>query len=467
MGKISIFGLGGKSSIRQTLFADESNEVAVAKYDSKAEMGVAGINYYLPLSKNTFLINRLSASENGSLIMGEERNNQNIFFQSTAQSMRKYSVKEALSLSSKLSARHFVSAGLEYTHHFYDFYVEYFERSLGKMITNQDQAGNSGLVQLYGNWKYRINDNLTFVGGIHSLNNRLSNSWSVEPRAGVKWQITPTQRFNFGFGLHSQMESLLTYLVHRVDSSGVYDIPNKNLELAQSRHYVLGYENMLSPDLLLKVETYYQDLYNIPVENNPNSSYSLLNETVWYTDRELVNAGTGHNYGLELTLEKYLSRGYYFLFTASLYESKYRALDGILRDTRWNGNYVGNFLFGKEFALKSKPGRVKTIGINTRVSMIGARRFTPIDLGASRIKGYTVTLNDQAFKLRGDDIFVPNLSVTYRIDRKKTSHELKLDIQNITNNSGMVDMYYDHTTDRIEKLRQIPLLPVVLYTLEF
>jgi hypothetical protein len=44
---------------------------------------------------------------------------------------------------------------------------------------------------------------------------------------------------------------------------------------------------------------------------------------------------------------------------------------------------------------------------------------------------------------------------------------LKMDIQNIANCKGMVDMYYSNVTDRIEKIHQLPMLPVFIYTVEF
>ncbi|NOT38584.1 MAG: HAMP domain-containing histidine kinase, partial [Saprospiraceae bacterium] len=46
-------------------------------------------------------------------------------------------------------------------------------------------------------------------------------------------------------------------------------------------------------------------------------------------------------------LEKFYSKGYYFLFTTSIFESKYKASDGILRNTAFNGNYVVNLGEGK------------------------------------------------------------------------------------------------------------------------
>ncbi len=93
----------------------------------------------------------------------------------------------------------------------------------------------------------------------------------------------------------------------------------------------------------------------------------------------LVNNGTGENYGIELTLEKFYSKGYYFLVTASLFESKYTGSDGVYRNTAFNGNYVFNALAGKEFKIKEKH----ILALDVKFTYAGGKRYVPIDLAAS------------------------------------------------------------------------------------
>src|SRR5690606_29449536 len=155
------------------------------------------------------------------------------------------------------------------------------------------------------------------------------------------------------------------------------------LGLSKARHYVVGYENKVGQNLFMKLEAYYQDIYNVPVEDDPASSYSLINQVDGFADRVLVNKGTGHNVGIEMTLERYFADNYYFMITASVFDSKYKALDGVERNTLFNGNVVGNALFGKEFLIGSRNNTRKVIGVNARVSSLGGRRYTPVDLEAS------------------------------------------------------------------------------------
>lgn len=466
-GRFSLFGLGGLSELKHKMPSEENVEQIISTFNTRSELGVVGLRHMYPISSKTFVESTLSISENGSIYDQHELDEQEVLFLTGRDQMRKYAFKGRTVISSKPGLRHFFSAGIEYTRYVYDYYTEYYQKDPGRMVMEQNERGEAGLLQLFGSWKYRIHEDLTLMGGIHYMNNRLNGQESLEPRAGLKWQFTPSQSLNAGFGIHSQMESLPVYLVRQEVGEGLFTVPNRMLGFAKTRHYVIGYENRFTSNLNLKVEAYFQDLYNVPVENDPNSSFSLLNMAGWYTTRALINEGAGYNYGLEFTLERYFADSYYFLITTSLYESKYKAMDNRIRDSRFNGNYVGNFLFGKEFIFDKKPDCTKILSINTRLSLIGARRFSPIDLEQSRIKGYTMVDESRAFTLRGDDIFIANLAVAYRINRKKTSQEFKIDIQNLTNNHGMVDMYFDSATDDIEYIYQLPLLPVVTYTLEF
>src|SRR5690606_2677903 len=256
------------------------------------------------------------------------------------------------------------------------------------------------------------------------------------------------------------------YGVVRADDGREY-MPNKDIGFSKARHYVVGYENRLTPNLFFKAEAYYQQLFNVPVENDINSSYSLVNQDAGFSDRALVNEGTGKNMGVEITLERYFADNYYFMATASLYDSKYEALDGVERNSQFNGNYVGNIMGGKEFELNTSGAKKRTLGFNAKISLLGGRRYTPIDLEASIEKDATVFQEDKAFTKKGDDIFIANFAVTYRVDSRKISQELKLDIQNATNNNAKLRQFYNGNTDKIEYMDQLPLLPVIMYTIHF
>lgn len=466
-GTFSVFGLGGKSNIFEKEYADDDEEVLAQKGNYKANMGVIGMTQYWSLGSRTYLQNSVSLSQNGSGYLGHKPDGPDSFMRDDDMELEKQSFKVSSTFNHKFNASHTAQAGVIFTRHKFDFYNNYFDEETDQYLTDQRMKGEADQYQGFVSWKYRPVQDLSFVAGMHAQGVSMNNEISFEPRLSARWQFHPSQAFTAGFGIHGKMESLTNYYSIVEQEDGTTGMPNKKMDFSKARHYVVGYENKLSTNLFFKVEAYYQQLFNIPIENNPNSSYSLINQIDGFTDRTLVNDGTGKNMGIELTLERYFADNYYFLVTTSLFDSKYKAGDGIERNTLFNGNYIGNVLFGKEFKLNSKKGKNKVIGFSTKISSLGARRYTPINVAESAIQDETIYYEDQAFSKKGDVVFIANLAITYRIDNKKLSQELKLDIQNATNNAAKIGYFYNENTDKVESFDQLPLLPVVSYTIHF
>ncbi|HYF69662.1 MAG TPA: TonB-dependent receptor [Ohtaekwangia sp.] len=467
LGTFSVFGLGGKSNIFEKEYADDDEEVLAQKGNYKANMGIIGMTQYWSLNSSTYLQNSVSVSQNGSGYLGHKPDGQDSFVRDDDMELEKQSFKISSTFNHKFNASHTAQAGVIFTRHKFDFYNNYFDEETDQYLTDQRMKGEADQYQGFISWKYRPLQDLSLVAGMHAQGVSMNHEISFEPRVSARWQFHPSQAFTAGFGIHGKMESLTNYYSIIEQEDGTTGMPNKKMDFSKARHYVVGYENKLSQNLFFKVEAYYQQLFNIPIENNPNSSYSLINQIDGFTDRTLVNDGTGKNMGLELTLERYFADNYYFLVTTSLFDSKYKAGDGIERNTLFNGNYIGNVLFGKEFKLNSKKGKNKVIGFSTKISSLGARRYTPINVAESAMRDETVYYEDQAFSKKGDVVFIANLAVTYRIDNKKLSQELKLDIQNATNNAAKIGYFYNENTDKVESFDQLPLLPVVSYTIHF
>ena len=116
-----------------------------------------------------------------------------------------------------------------------------------------------------------------------------------------------------------------------MSSNQSYEASNLGLDNSRSFHYIFAHDWNLHPNWSLKTELYYQALDKIAVEAIP-SAYSALNEVSKFSlhrKGDLVNNGSGINYGVEMTLERYFNKNYYLLFSASRFESNYVASDGI------------------------------------------------------------------------------------------------------------------------------------------
>jgi len=463
-GTFSLIGLGGISHIDQTDQNDSTGEI-YGTYNSGANLGVVGL-------KNTYIVNprmyvksyvSVSSASNGG--EGKFLNADSVLFLAERELFTDNKLSFQSILNYKLNKKNMFQVGVTLTRMNYKFSYEDDYDEDGIMTSFFKSNGNANMMQSFVSWKHRINNKLTVVTGLHHTQFFLNDNYAIEPRAGLKYQVAKRHDFSAGFGMHSRMESVSTYLYNQIQSDGSYEYVNKELDFSKSAHYVLGYGFQINENMRLKTEVYYQHLYNIPVENDSSSQYSMINTTQGIPNVTMVNKGTGRNYGAELTLERFFHNNFYFLLTGSIYKSQYAALDGVLRNSRYDANFASNLLLGKEFNFGKKGN--KTIGINSKVSFLGGNRYTPIDLVASQNEGFTVRKLDEPFSTKGENVFILNLGLTYRVDKPKVSHSFKIDIQNLTNNQAVVSEYYNSRTETIEKGYQLSFIPNIVYTLKF
>ena len=463
-GTFSLVGLGGISYIDQTDENEETGEV-YGRYRFGANLGVVGLNHTFIVNPKLYIKSYVSASSASNGGEGHFLNKDSVLFFSERESFTDSKLAFQSILNYKANQKNLFQAGATLSHLTYNFFYEDDYDEDGVMTPFLKSKGAADMMQSFLTWKYRINNDLTFVSGVHHTHFFLNDNFAVEPRLGMKWQPAPRHNFSAGFGMHSRMESLSTYLYNELQEDGSYYFPNKTLDFTKSIHYVLGYGFRINEKLRLKTEVYYQHLYNVPVDSSSTGNFSLINYSQGIPGLELENDGTGRNYGVELTLERFFQNNFYYLATGSIYKSLYTANDGIERNSRFDANFASNLLLGKEF--KFGKNKNKTFGINTKVSYLGGNRFTPIDFEASKDAGYTIRQWDKPYSKKGDDVFILNLGLTYRVDKPKASHSFKIDIQNLTNNQAVVSEYYNSRTESIAYDYQLSLIPNIIYTIKF
>jgi outer membrane receptor protein involved in Fe transport len=178
----------------------------------------------------------------------------------------------------------------------------------------------------------------------------------------------------------------------------------------------------------------------------------------------LTNKGKGRNYGIEISLEKYLSNNFYFLLNNSIYEAKYTALDGVERNTRYNGNHVSNITAGKDFP---SPNGRRTIGANIKMIYAGGFRYSPIDFNRSIDEGYTIVDQEKAFSLQNPGYFRTDVRLSITWNRKSLTSTLSLDIQNVSNRQNIFNQYFDPFKGKIVNSYQTGIIPVLNYKVEF
>jgi hypothetical protein len=346
----------------------------------------------------------------------------------------------------------------------FDYYRREREGISQPLKESINTTDNTQTIQGFAQWQYRISNDFTLNAGAHYLRLLYNDKSSIEPRASLKWDISRKSSLAIGYGLHSQVQGLGVYFAEKNNPDGSVDYPNKDLDFTKSQHFVLSYNYLIARNLRLKTELYYQHLIDVPVSPDPASTFSTVNIVEEYVTNQLVNSGKGKNYGVEISLEKYLSNNFYFTASNSIYESKYTAADGVERNTRFNGKYIANITAGKEWVNSRKS---RTFGLNFKSIYAGGYRNIPVDIAASRQAGHIIADEKNAWTLQNPAYFRTDIRASLKWNRKHFTSTLSLDIQNLTNRENVYSTHYDLRAERYVYTYQTGIIPVLNYKIEF
>ncbi len=473
IGRFTLFGLGGTSNIKflhdkideTDLFADPTKDSYFT-----SNLGLIGLKHFIKISDKSYVNTVIGASYAASLynqdtISSSDGNASRVIENKTTRLHYNFNS----TFNSKVNSALFIKAGVlaEVMNLNLFFRDRQFNPSWKQIWDFNDYTT---LMQAFVNAKYNLNQKLTLNMGLHSQWLTLNGSFSLEPRVGLRYNMTPKSTFSAGYGLHSQMQPTDVYFYRSLKSDGTYDQSNKDLGFTRSHHFVIGYEVVPFSEWRVKTEIYYQILQNVPVPQVPGS-FSMLNTGASFMPNNqgyLENTGSGRNYGAELTVEKFFSKGYYGLLTGTLYQSKYKGSDGIERNTAFNGRFVYNVLVGKE--IKFGKAKRNAFSVDLKLTQAGGRYYTPVDLEASQTAREQVLKGDEyAFTVRNPDFFRMDVKagVTINSKKRKLSHSLFFDIQNVTNNKNVFAQRYNPVTKSINTAYQIGLFPNFVYKIQF
>ena len=471
IGKFTFFGIGALSTIDfKHDKVDSTDLFAIPNRDSyfTSEIGLLGVKHVIRVNEKSYFNTVVGVNYAGSNYLQDSLNPVKEPIRTVENLTKRANFTLNTSFNSKISAKLFIKTGViaELLSIKLKFRIR--ENSV-EWIELWDSNEKSGLIQAYVHSKYNFTNDLTLNLGLHTQLLTLNNSYAIEPRVGVKYQFSKSSNLSFGYGMHSQMQPLDAYFLQSGSQNNPQQL-NRGMDFSRSQQFVLGYEILPFKSWRFKTEVYYQYLSRVPVQKTP-TSYSMLNAgaTFFPNDKtDLVNEGTGENYGFELTIERFFNKGLYGLITGSIYESKYVASDGIKRNTAFNGQYVYNVLIGKEF----KVGKEKrnAIVLDVKFTHAGGRFYTPIDLELSQQYQYQVEKGDAyAFSEKYADFLRLDVKLGYTMNSKKRkiSQSWSFDINNVTNRKNIFAERFNSSTNTINSAYQIGFFPNFVYRLQF
>lgn len=467
--KAGTFSLWGLGFIDRAKSKEDTDTTTVWEYyediereDSRISTGVLGLTHKYFVGEKTYLKTVLSAStndltsENGRL----DDTFSNVFPTNDIR-YNTFNLRLSSFINHKFNAKHTNRTGIIASRLNYNIglkQAQVFGEELTEIV---DEMGSSYLFQAYSQSSFHLGKKLTINPGLHAQYFALSKKYSVEPRFGAVLQLNDRQSLNLGYGLHSQLEKLNFYF-SKIQTPSDIKQPNKDLDFSKAHHLVLGYNHQLGAHTRLRIEPYAQFLYNIPVV--PNSYYSFINlEDDFFVNEELVNEGKGRNIGVDVTLERFLNDGWYYLATASVFDSKYQGGDAIWRDTRFNKGFVGNVLIGKEWTV----GKKNLFSASAKWTYFGGDRIHPIDREASLASRDIVEDYSRAFETQKPNSNMLHLTFTYRVNKPRHASLWSLQILNALATKEQYGYKYNFSAHTIDKDEVTIIVPNLSYKIEF
>jgi hypothetical protein len=367
------------------------------------------------------------------------------------------------SFNHKYSSKHTNKTGITYTRMIYDTHMKLAPFDTKPLETISEGDGHTDLLSAYTTSSFDLSNKFSFTLGVNGQLLTLNNNWTLEPRVAFKWQPSSKSSFALAYGLHSRMEKMDVYFV-KTKATGD-KLVNKDLDFTKAHHIMLSYNYRIADDMNLRIEPYFQQLYDVPVI--ADSSYSILNRNLFYVEDALVNKGKGRNIGVDITFEKYMTKGLYYMITASVFNSKYCGGDGVWHNTKYNRNFIVNGLIGKEWMVGRSKQNI--LSVNLKLTVQGGDRYSPVDEQATLAHPDKETQYDEtkAYSKQFSPMCLANYTVSYRLNKKKVAHEFAIKSLNATGYKEYYGYEYNIKTGVIEPNRNKTSLMNISYKLDF
>ncbi|MCF8391895.1 MAG: TonB-dependent receptor plug domain-containing protein, partial [Bacteroidales bacterium] len=469
-GRFKIFGLAGNSFIAlghdmEDSTGNQYNQRGVTT-DFGSDLFVTGLSHLYYPSEKSKLNTTLSWQKTGSSAKIDSLKEGDVYIPHYGSEQAETKFSFTTQFKHKInSATHFY-IGLVTDFYKLSFADSVNSKDYGRFISLANNEGNLALIRTYGQIQHSFKNNLMTYSGLNLMLSGLNNQILVEPRLGMKYTLGGRSALSLGLGLHSQLQPKAVYFTQSyMEASDSYITTNENIDLSRSLHLVAEYDYRFSKTLRLKLESYYQYLFKVPVKES-FPEFSMLNAGDQFglpREDSLINTGTGRNYGIELTLEKFLEQGYYFLFTTSLFQSEYRGYDKLWRNTAFNGNFVFNLLGGYEIKLSEKS----MLTFDVKTVFAGGKRYLAIDLEKSIAENDEIRDWDSAYDKKYDPYFRTDFRIGYKMNGRRFSQEWGIDLQNLTNYKSLFIEGYDAQKKEVYQVYQQGFVPMMLYRIQF
>ncbi|WP_205503879.1 carboxypeptidase regulatory-like domain-containing protein [Rufibacter psychrotolerans] len=475
-GKISVWGIAGSSNV--TIYDIDEDTTTWGKVRYRLEptlnnqMYAFGLNHtYTKIPKTvTELIISTAGSQVEATSIATYRNLVSLLFYY----LRNYEQQliTRFNVTHKTTNRLLLKTGLTWQKLYYNNQEIMYRDSRDVYEIPLDAQGSATLAQGFFLAKYSVTPRLDVQAGLYSQTFSIGNRSAYEPRVSVDYYLTDAQKVYLSAGLHSQTQPLV-YYEYRFFSQErpEFNQPYNKLDFTRSKQVVAGYNLNLNASWRFKAEAYYQYHFRVPVSKRAGEeAFSMLNLGTDYsfvTVDSVVSTGTGRNYGLELTAERFLKNGFYTLGNVSLLQSWFSGGDGKVRPTAFSIGFISNLLVGKEFNLDAEKRH--HLSLDLRVNYAGGRRIIPIDEEKTRNEPTDKIYYDveNAYLRKLKDYFRTDIRVSYQLNTRKTTHWVFVAADNVFDTQNELSYGWDLEENRAKGFYQLGIYPYLGYRIQF
>lgn len=338
----------------------------------------------------------------------------------------------------------------------YDIFFPNFVTTFGDTlpITSLNTRNNYTKFGIYTNYNSLLFNRLTANLGVRSdIFTALNKKVYFSPRFSLSYALTDLTNINFSTGIYYQSPS---YIWLEAFES------NRDLKMIKVNQFVLGFDQRISADALLKVEAFYKDYNNYPTSTirpylvlaNTGAGFAGSDDNFSSFGLEpLVDAGFGKARGVELSVQKKLSDiPYYGIFSFTYSKSDYTSLDGIERTGSYDQNWIINLSGGYKFN--------EFWEVSSKFRFASGKPYTPFLFDGSQL---IIDYNSHRLK--------SSHSLDIRVDKRwyfsGWTLITYLDIQNIYNQKNQSGIRWDRREMRTDESSSIGILPSIGISAEF
>lgn len=285
------------------------------------------------------------------------------------------------------------------------------------------------------------------------------NTPSIEPRISWATQVNKKYRIVVASGITSRDIPFSKYS-YRYLADVVK--PMKSLQLSNS------HQLMFKNGFKIKLEAFYQYMWNVYLNDTTGISTILnsIHNDVYAFNGFLSDKGKGKNYGLEYTFSKEFNKATQVQLAGSLFRSLYRGEYPKWRNTRFDNKYNVAFGGSKEW-VKQKEYGLKKITLSCKVLSFGGFFSPKVLMDSSKIYGQVIYENNYLYEYKTPNYFRADLGLQINYSKKRVRHEIRLDLQNITNRKNALGYDFNYDQQQVVFTYQLRFIPVLTYGIYF